>query len=199
VTGNAPSSGDASTEEGPELPEDVVEEAERLTRLAREATDEDERAAYRADRDERLAEYGFLARVRREDAREVLVCHPEEWVEDGTIRPDRVEDLDRAVEVRLSGAGDPDEWDEVDDHNRALAEEVREEHGSVHGANAEALAEFMSNHYAKRISTATGNELREFLEEYFPRNAWPSEEQRAVVGESVELTFEAADEPLPEF
>jgi hypothetical protein len=182
----------------PELPESEIEEAERLTRLAREAVDDDERAAYREDRDERLAEHGFVARVRHEDARDVLVCHPEEWVEDGTVQPDRIDDLDRAVEVTLSGPGDPDEWAAVDERNRELVAEVKAEHGPVHGDNVEALADFMSNHYAKPISEATGSELREFLEEYFPRNAWPSEEQRASVGESVELAFEVAGEPVPD-
>jgi hypothetical protein len=182
----------------PELPESEIEEAERLTRLAREAVDDDERVAYREDRDERLAEHGFVARVRHEDARDVLVCHPEGWVEDGTVQPDRIDDLDRAVEVTLSGPGDPDEWAAVDERNRELVAEVKAEHGPVHGDNVEALADFMGNHYAKPIPEATGSELREFLGEYFPRNAWPSEEQRASVGESVELAFEVADEPVPD-
>jgi hypothetical protein len=181
-----------------ELPERVVEDAERLTRLAEEAVDDDEEATYREDRDDRLADHGFLARVRREDSREVLVCHPEEWVEDGTVQPERIDDLDRAVEVALSGPGDPDEWEAVDDRNRELVQEVRADHGEVHGDNVEALADFMGNHYAKPIPEATGGELREFLGEYFPRNAWPSEEQRSTVGESVELAFEAADEPVPD-
>jgi hypothetical protein len=38
------------------LPASVVEAAERLTRLAREATAPDEAEAYRSDRDETLAE-----------------------------------------------------------------------------------------------------------------------------------------------
>jgi hypothetical protein len=182
----------------PELPEHAIDEAERLTRLARETTG-GEAERYRRDRDRQLADYGFTARVRREDAREVLVCHPREWVENGTIHPERVEDLDRAVEVPLSGPGDPPRWEAVDEQNRELVEAVRERHGPVHGDNAAALADFMGNHYAKPMADATGDELREFVEEYFPRNAWPSAEQKASVGRSIELVFEIADEPVPDF
>jgi hypothetical protein len=182
-----------------EPPESAVEEAERLTRLAREAADGDEAAAYRDDRDARLAEHGFTARVRSDDGRDVLVVHPQEWVEDGTIRPGRVDDVDRAVEVPLSGAARPDDWSAIEERNRRIVDAVREEHGDVHGDNAAALADFMGNHYAKPIGDATAGELREFLEEYFPRNAFPSERQEAVVGRSIELAFRAADEPLPEF
>jgi hypothetical protein len=181
------------------LPGDVVEEAERLTRLARAATDPGERAAHERRRDELVADHDFVARVRRDDVGETLVLHPAEWVEDGTIVRERVEDVDRAVERSLSGPGDPERWETVDEHNRDLAATVRETHGEVHGENAAALATFMSNHYAKRIDAASGDELREFLEEYFPRNAWPTAEQESLVGRSVELVFEAADQPLPAF
>ncbi|MFC6975504.1 rnhA operon protein [Halomicroarcula sp. GCM10025709] len=181
-----------------ELPADVIEEAERLTRLAREAVDEDEAAAYRADRDDLLAAHDYTARVREDDTGDVLVCHPEEWVADGVIHPDRVEDIDRGVERQLSGTGDPDEWDDVADANETIAETVAEEHGPVHGATARALADFMSNHYAKRIADATPAELDEFETEYFPRNAWPSEEQRSLVGESVQIAVEESDGRRPE-
>jgi hypothetical protein len=67
---------------------------------------------------------------------------------------------------------------------------VAGEHGAVHGANARALADFASNHYAKPIEDLTGGERAEFLEEYFPRNAFPTDDQKAVVEESVRLVFE---------
>lgn len=131
--------------------------------------------------------------------RDVLVLHPAEWIEDGTIRVDRVDDLSRAVERPLGG--DPPEWEGVESHNREIATMVERERGEVHGANAHAFADFMGNHYARRVEAATGPEVEEFLEEYFPRNAWPSEAQRATVLESLEHVFGTAGEeppPLPD-
>ena len=177
----------------PELPEETIEKAERLTRLARNAVVEAEKTAYRQRRSDLLAEYDYTARVREDDTGDVLVCHPTDWVEDGVIRPERVEDTDRGIEIRLSGPGDPDEWEDVDAENRTVVERVRAEHGDVHAATAEALADFMGNHYAKPIAEATPDELAEFREEYFTRNVWPTEKQQALLAESVELTQEMAD------
>lgn len=179
-----------------EVPEETIERVETLIRRARDAVDTAEAEAYRAEVDELLAEHGFTWRIREEEARDVLVVHPADWVEDGTIQVDRIENIDRAVERQLDGAGDPDDWDAVDAHNREIAELVREAHGPVHGANADAFADFMSNHYAKPVETASRRERTEFLEEYFPRNAWPSTDQKSVVERSISLVFEAADEPL---
>ena len=181
-----------------ELPEETVTEAERLTRLARDAVDEAEADAYRADRDELLAAHGYTARVRNDDTGDVLVCHPREWVDDGVIRPNQVEDTDRGVEIRLSGPGEPDDWAAVERQNKRVVEAVRETHGEVHAETARALADFMGNHYAKPISAATDAELAEFRQEYFPRNAWPSERQRSLLEKSVRLTVETADGRLPE-
>ncbi len=175
-----------------DLTEDVRATVERLTHQARHAADEETAAAHRARRDELLAEYGYLARVREEDNREVLVLYPNEWVEDGTVRTDRIEDTDRAAEIPLSGPGDPEDWDAVEAHNRKVVARVRRRHGDVHGDNAAAFADFMGNHYAKRVEEATPGEVEEFLTEYFPRNAWPSDQQRETIEESVELVAEAA-------
>ena len=179
------------------LPDRVVEEAERLTRLARDAVDGNEAAAYRDRRATLLDAHGYTARLRSEDHGETLVLHPADWVEDGVVRVERVEDVSRAVEVPLDGTGDPDEWDEVETHNRGLADEVATEHGPVHGANARAFADFMGNHYARPIERATERQVREFLAEYFPRNAWPSEDQREVVEDSLDLLFERVDRSRP--
>ncbi|GGN85808.1 MULTISPECIES: DUF7108 family protein [Haloarcula] len=181
-----------------DLPSETVDEVERLTRLAREAVDEDEAAAYRAERAALLDERGYTSRIREEDTGEILVCHPAEWVEDGVIRPDRVEDTDRGVEVRLSGPEAPDEWETVEEQNRRVVDAVRADYGDVHGATADALADFMGNHYAKPIADATTDELREFREEYFQRNVWPTDEQRALLEESVRVTVEKAGGRLPE-
>ncbi|MFP8958453.1 rnhA operon protein [Natrialbaceae archaeon A-CW3] len=184
-----------------ELPADVIDEAERLRRLERNAIDEGEQAAYADRREMMLAEYEFTDRVRLDDGDEVLVLHPEEWhdPDEGVIRTDRIEDLSRAVEIPLEGAGDPDDWDTVDEQNRTLAAAVREEHGGVHGDTADALADFMGNHYAKPITSASGDELEEFRTEYFVRNAWPSAEQRACLDDSLERIYETAEKPVPEF
>jgi len=178
-------------------PEPVVEAAERLTRLAREAVDRDEAAAYRVDRDERLADHDYTARVRGDETRDVLVLHPEEWTEDGEIRTERIEDIDRGIEVPLSGPGEGDDWAEIDEYNRDIVAEVREEYDEDHAANVATLADFMGNHYAKPIHDATADELTEFLTEYYPRNAWPTAAQRAVVEKSVRVAFSVADERCP--
>jgi hypothetical protein len=99
--------------------------------------------------------------------------------------------------VSLSGPGNPDEWDATDAHNRGIAAAVREDHGDVHGNNAQAFADFMSNHYAKPIEAATAGEVEEFLEEYFPRNAWPSDAQRSVVEASLDHVFEKTGAETP--
>src|SRR6056297_3612557 len=177
----------------PELPADAQDEVERLTRLARQAVDEGAAAAYRDQRAALLEEHDYEARIREEDTGDVLVCYPSEWVEDGVIQPDMVEDTERGVEIRLSGPGDPDEWDDVEAGNREVVERVRADHGEVHGATARALADFMGNHYAKPIAEATPEELAEFREEYFPRNAWPTEQQRELLDDSVELTVKKAE------
>lgn len=178
-----------------DLPDRVVEEVERLTRLARAATDEAEADAYLADRDERLDAHGFVARVREAD--DTLVLHPAEWVADGTARVDRITDTARAVERPLSGAGDPDDWTAVEEHNAALVARVADEYDAVHAANARAFADFMGNHYARRVEDASADEVSEFLSEYYPRNAWPSKEQREAVESSLRYLFACADAPFP--
>ncbi|MEF8886616.1 MAG: rnhA operon protein [Haloarculaceae archaeon] len=178
------------------VPETVRVEAERLTRRARAAVDDREAAAYREEREQLLAEHGYTARVREED-RAVLVLHPTEWMDDGTVRPDRIDDIDRGVEIPLEGPGEDAEWEAVAAHNREVAATVREEHGPVHGANAEALADFCNNHYAKPVEDLSPAEREEFLTEYYRRNVWPSDEQKAVVEESVALAVEAASTGQP--
>ena len=185
---------EAATEAGENhLPDDVIERAETLTRRARRAIDENERTAYLRERDALLADRGYNARVRDDDAGETLVLYPSEWIEDGTIQVDRIENTDRGIERSLSGP-DPDaDWDVVDEHNREVAATVRETHGEIHGRTASAFADFMSNHYAKPIEAATPAEREEFRTEYFPRNAWPSEKQREQVEESIRLLLEVAE------
>lgn len=180
-----------------ELPDAAVEEAVRLTRLAQGAAADAEADAYRQDRDAVLAEHGYAARVRDGDGHPVLVCYPIDWRVDGVVEPDRIENVERAVERPLTGSGDPDDWEAVDAHNRDVAAAVEAEHGPVHGATAAAFAAFMSNHYARPLETAGPRECGEFLEEYLPRNAWPSDEQLERARESLTLTFEVAGTEPP--
>jgi hypothetical protein len=173
-------------------PADVIDRAVTLTRRARAAVDENERTAYLDERAKRLTAHGYEARVRSDDTGSTLILYPTEWLEDGTVQLDRIDDTDRAIERSLSGPGTGDNWDEIDEHNRSIARAVRERHGDVHGDTATAFASFMSNHYAKPIGEATEAEREEFCREYFPRNAWPSDEQRDRLDRSMELIFETA-------
>ncbi len=174
----------------PEVPERVVSEAERLTRLAADAAVEAEAEVYRERRAAITDAHDVTARVRDED--DTLVLYPTEWVADGTIRVDRIEDTDRAVEVSLSGPDHDAEWADVEADNAAIVSAVADAHGQTHAANVRAFADFMGNHYLKRVDDATTDETTEFLTEYYPRNAWPSAEQAAVVEESLELAAEIA-------
>lgn len=183
-------------DDGESLPPDIVERAETLTRRAREAVDDNEATAYREARDELLDEHDYRARI-REEADDVLVLYPDEWVEDGVAQLSDIENLDRGIERPLEGAGDADQWEAIETHNRELATRVEEAYGDVHGETAHALADFMSNHYAKEIERGTGEELREFVEEYFPRNAWPSDDQREAIDTSLEYVFECAETEPP--
>lgn len=179
---------------GDALPDGVADDAERLTRLARGAVDEAEKAAYRTRRDELLAEHGFRARIRGDDAGDdaVLVCYPAEWIEDGIVQIDRIEDVDRGVERLLEGPGEGD-WDAVAARNDEFVEQIEQEYGSPHDATARALADFASNHYAKPIPALTPAEIAEFSEDYFRRNVWPSDEQAALIDESLDRIAEEID------
>jgi hypothetical protein len=178
-----------------DLPRDVVDEAERLTRLARRAGSDTEAARYREERDRTLADHGFVARVR--DADDTLVCHPSEWLEDGMVRTERVDDTDRAAEVSLSGPGSTP-WEAVEAQNAAVVEQVRargDDDAATHAATARALADFAGNHYQKRIDRLTPEERDEFRTGYFRRNAWPTDRQRQLLDESLALVGDVVDWP----
>lgn len=195
---DAAEDGDAASDDG--LPRDIVDEVERLTRLERSAVDETEVEAYEDRRDDLLDEHDFTARIRDDDGDDVLVCHPAAWhdEENGVIRTERIDDIDRAVEIPLEGTANPDDWAAVDERNRDLVAAVREAHGDVHGDTAALLADFASNHYAKPMESLTSDELAEFGTDYVVRNAWPSAKQEGVIADSIELVFETAGEPVPE-
>jgi len=195
-TNDAPTDADADGDDAAPLPDDIVDAAERLTRLARQATDAAEQEAYRADRDETLAAHDYTARIRDED--DTLVLYPDEWLDGDTVQLDRIDDTDRAVELPLSGGSD-DTWAVVEADNAALVEAVGEAHGPIHEANARAFADFMGNHYCRRIETATADHLAEFREEYYPRNVWADADQQAALDASLEYLFGVADTKCPEW
>lgn len=186
------------------LPGGVVDEAVRLTRLARrapETTPDDPYGGetslsaadqYRNERASLLREHGFCARVREEETELTLVCYPTEWVENGEVDMAAIEDTDRAVERRMEGIGSTGAWEPVADHNSTLADAVARRHGQPHGQTARSFARFMSSHRVRRIETATAGDLLEFVDDFFPRNTWPSDAQRAMVMRSLRFTIAAA-------
>ncbi|QGN07556.1 rnhA operon protein [Halorhabdus sp. CBA1104] len=174
--------------EDSELPPDVLEEAVRLTRLARR-TDGERAETHRQRRDAMLATHGYEARLRADDDGDVLVCYPAEWLRDGEVVFDRIEDRSRGVERPLAGE---DDWDVVEAANREIVARVGEHHGPVHEANVRAFADFLGNHHVCRIAVATSAQVREFREEYYPRNVWPDDEQRAVLEQSLRIAFDVA-------
>ncbi|WP_181685918.1 DUF7108 family protein [Halorhabdus salina] len=175
------------------LPADVIENALRLTRLARR-TEGDRAATHDERRDTILATYGYEARVREDDDGAVLVCYPAEWLRDGEVVFDRIEDRSRAVERPLTGDED---WDAVEEANREIVARVGEEYGSVHEENVRAFADFLGNHHVCRIATATPAQVREFREEYYARNVWPDDEQRAALAQSLRIAFDVANVDQP--
>ena len=187
----------AADDRAPDVPVDVVDEAERLTRLARETDDDAAADFYRDRRDELVDEYDYVPRLREDD--DTLVLYPDEWMADGTVQIDRIETTDRAVEVSLSGPGDADCFQEVAAYNDAVASAVADRESDVHAATARTFAAFMSNHYVRPVDDATPDMRAEFREEYLVRNGWPSEEQLSAIDESLSvIETVAADVDDPE-
>ena len=180
-----------------ELPSAVVDRAVALTRSARRAGEAGTAAAFERTRDRLLGSFGFEARVRGSGDEAVLVCYPAEWLDDGVARIDRIEDRSRAIERPLSPAAADAGFDAVDAHNRGVVATVESVAGPDHAANAAAFADFMGNHRLRRLETATAADVEEFLAEYYPRNAWPTDAQAVLVEESLRLAFEAAGSRPP--
>ncbi|EMA65120.1 hypothetical protein C461_14800 [Halorubrum aidingense JCM 13560] len=195
--GAAEGDGGDDSDRIPDIPAEAVDEAERLTRLARETTDEAAAAFYRERRDELAAGHDYVPRLREDD--DTLVLYPDEWMADGTVQLDRIETTDRAVEVSLSGPGDADRYREIAAYNEAVADAVAERAADVHADTARTFAAFMSNHYVRAVDDASPDVRAEFREEFLPRNGWPTDEQLAVVDESLSVIADiAADVDGPE-
>lgn len=186
------------------LPDHVITEALRLTRLAQrapetasdvEATDQvtlRPAERYRQKRTDLLEAHGYRARIREDDRGRILVCYPAEWLSDGEADMEAIENTDRGVERRLDGTGGSREWESVARHNRTIAETVETTHGRPHGQTAHAFARFMSSHRVRHIETATAADIREFVDEFFRRNTWPTEDQWSSVMRSLRYTIAAA-------
>lgn len=174
------------------LPPAIRKTALQLARQAQRASD-DESARLHARREALLGEYGFTSRIREDETGHVLICYPAEWIADGTIDREAIDDLERAEELPLDEPSDGESWSAIAANNRKLADRIREAHGPVHGANADALVSFANNHRAAPIRAMDGADIEEFLTEYYPRNAWPSEAERAAIDESIELVLEMAE------
>lgn len=175
----------ATADRVPDVPVDIVDEAERLTRLAREADDDAAAEFYRDRRDELVVDHDYVPRLRADD--DTLVLYPDEWMADGTVQLDQIETTDRAVEVSLSGPGDADRFQEIAAYNDAVAAAVAERKADVHADTARTFAAFMSNYYVRPVDDATPDMRAEFREEFLVRNGWPTDEQLAVVDESLSV------------
>lgn len=176
-----------------ELPLAIREEILQLAREER-TSPFDGRKTLRAEREKLLTEYGFSSRFREDEGGVVLVCFPTSWLKDGKLDRESVSDLDRAVELPITGSDDPATWREIARENERIAEAVNNRHGETHGKNAASFADFMNNHRARPIHRATEDDIAEFLTDYFPRNVWPSPEQKHAIDESIRLAMIIAED-----
>ncbi len=180
-----------------EFADDAVERVRELTRRIRAGDDRATSDDLHRRRERLLAAMDAHLHVRDDDP-PVLVLYPDAWVDDGTVHPERIDDRSRAREVPLEPEPASAGWGAVMETNMAVAEAVTERHGPDHGANAVALAEYLSNHHCRLIDDATEAELQTFLREYYPRNVWPTPHQAAIVRTSVERArVVAADGTAP--
>ncbi|XGI83882.1 rnhA operon protein [Halorutilales archaeon Cl-col2-1] len=165
--------------------EDWVDEAVRLTKMSLTSPS----PVYEDRLDELAAENGFVARLRDD---ETLVLYPDDWVVDGEVDVERIEDTDRAHEIPLSEKGES--WEDVHSYNSDVIEELSEmeEVTETEVSNAEYFVEFLENHYILPVDEVSQKHVREFLEDYYPRNVWSSPNEEETVKKSVRKLLEAA-------
>lgn len=162
------------------LPDDVIDKVVYMTKRSRDESSLVDK------RDEILRQYDYRARVRDED--DVLILYPEDWInENKNVDPKDIESIDSAFEIPLSGSRDNADWDEVERINSNIVDSIREEHGEIHGDNTREFADFMGNHKLKKIPNMTEEDKMEFLEYYFPRNVWATDEQESSVEQSMDI------------
>ena len=163
---------------------------DRIVELSRQIISEVDQTAIKSleERRDRLLEHlPYRVYIRSDTDEPVLVLYPESWIHDGIVDPDRIDSIDEAIERPLSSTVTEDDWADIHRHNMSIAKEVADRFGPVHGANIQALASFLSNHYLTRIEDINSAQLREFRDEYFVRNAWPTVEQKVVLDRSIKI------------
>lgn len=134
------------------------------------------------DRLKKLAgEHGYRARLRED---EVLVLHPEDWLdEEGVLRGDV--DADEALEIAIGDSGGAEEARQRNDdvlegfERRIEDEEVR--------FNVERFAEYCENHHGVAVDEVTARQVDEFVDEYYVRNVWSSESAEEKLERSLEM------------
>jgi hypothetical protein len=167
------------------LPSSVQEKVVSLTRRSRRESNDN----HLNRRDQILDKYDLEARVRDED--DTLVIYPTEWIDsNGNIDFSEVDDKNNAIEISLSGPNKDADWEEVYQYNMRIVSRVRDEFGDVHAKNIEEFGEFLANHYLKKITEATEEEKKDFMNEFFVRNVWSTDKQESVLDDSLEIVEE---------
>ena len=159
-----------------------VNEAARLTRVALSGGGEARRR-----RDALAEEHGYNARLRDDG---VLVLHPKDWLDEDGVVDMEAFDADDAYEVPLDGEGYEDARSSNDTLLGGFEEMEVTEEADVF--NARAFAEFCENHHATAVENVSEEHVREFLEEYYVRNVWASDEAEDSVEESLRLLLREA-------
>jgi len=154
-----------------------VEEATRLTRVALSGNEE-----AREERDVLAEENGYVARERDDG---VLVLHPNDWLEDGVVDLNAF-DADEAYEIPLEGRG----FEEAREENDEVLDSFGAEADEVDVFNVRSFAEFCENHHSVSVENATAEQVEEFVNDYYVRNVWPTDEAEGRLEESLRLLFE---------
>jgi len=159
-----------------------VNEAARLTRVALSGGEE-----ARRKRDALAEENGYNARLRDDGT---LVLHPTEWLDEEGVVDMEAFDAEDAYEVPLDGEG----YEEARDSNDTVLDgfEEMEDTEEADIFNARAFAEFCENHHATAVENVSEEHVREFLDDYYVRNVWASEEAEERVEESLRLFLQEA-------
>ena len=154
---------------------------EHLRRLGQALLDGEDLAD---DIDRIVGDAGYRWRMREADS--TMVCVPITWFEDEVIVPERVDTAD-AIEIECapSAAG----YDAVAAANAEVAAAVGAAYGAAHGENAAIIARFMTAHLRRPIASMTEAD-RVAFSEFYLRNAWPSDDAKEVIDQSVKITRE---------
>jgi len=129
---------------------------------------------------------GYRWRIREADS--TLVCVPGTWFNDGVVMPERV---DTAEAIEIECAPSATGYDAVATANAEVAAAVSAAYGPTHGENAAIIARFMSAHMRRPIASMTEADRAAF-DEFYRRNAWPSDDAKEVITQSVKLMRELA-------